>query len=117
MTENDVKNQVVEYLRMTGWLVLRINSGAVVGQDQNKRRFFWFAKWFTLGKEPQTAGIADILAFKDGRALAIETKRPGSENRITEAQREFLATWADHGGQWCVVSRLDDLLLALSEAI
>jgi Holliday junction resolvase len=60
--------------------------------------------------------VADILAFRGGVYLAIETKMPGRESRVTEAQKEFLATWAEHGGKWLIVSSLDDLLLEIGEA-
>lgn len=114
MNENAVKLAIIEYLTRTGWLVLRVNSGAIVGERKGKRRFFWFVKWFALGKKEQVAGVADILAFHPMRPpLAVETKAPGRETKTTEAQRDFLAEWAEHGGVWCVASSLDDLLLAL----
>lgn len=112
MTENDVKTVIVEYLQRTGWLVLRVNSGAAVGNGEGNRRFFWFVKWFVAGAESQTAGVADILAFKAGYApLAIEAKKPGRESRVSEVQKKFLTAWAEHGGVWAVCSDLDDLLL------
>lgn len=117
MTENDVKTAIIEYLQYTGWLVLRVNSGANVSNEQGKRHFFWFVKWFSLGRSPQTAGCADILAFKDGRYLAVETKRPGKRGNVTDAQWDFLRAWAEHGGAWCIAEHVDDVIVTIGKAV
>lgn len=113
-TENQIRNAIAEFLVYHGWLVLRINSGAAVTTENGKRRFVQFIKWFVLGENPQTAGVSDLLCFKIGQApLAIETKRPG--NKPTEAQKNFLRAWAEHGGVWCVAESVADVEMALSE--
>lgn len=116
MTENDVKNAIIQYLRYTGWLVFRINSGAATIKDQKgKRRWFWFARWFVSGKDEKRAGISDIIGLHPNHPpLAIETKLPG--NRPTEAQQEFLDEWQQHGGVAVVAYSLDDLTRALDGA-
>lgn len=111
-TENDVKNAIIDYLTLTGWLVIRINSGAASGDDNGKRRFVSFVKWFCGGYGPQTAGIADIIAVKGGICLAVECKRPGG-GRLSDAQRRFLGEWGEHGGIWCVAESVDDVIIAL----
>lgn len=113
-TENDVKNAIIDYLTLTGWLVIRINSGAASGDDNGKRRFVSFVKWFCGGYGPQTAGIADIIAVKGGICLAVECKRPGG-GRLSDAQRRFLGEWARHGGTWCVAENVEDVILGLPE--
>lgn len=113
--ENIVKNAIIDYLTLTGWLVIRINSGAASGDDNGKRRFVSFVRWFCGGHKPQTAGIADILAFKDGTYLAIECKRPGKAANVSEVQKRFLGEWARHGGTWCVAENVEDVILGLPE--
>lgn len=116
ITENAVKNAIIDYLTLTGWLVIRINSGAATSDDNGKRRFVSFVKWFCGGYGPQTTGVADILAVKDGIYLAVECKRPGG-GRLSDAQRRFLGEWGEHGGIWCVAQSLDDVILALPEGV
>lgn len=119
--ENSVKRAVIQFLLYKGYFVLRINSGAAAGEYEDKKgnikkRFLRFVQWFAGGatfKEGQ-AGVADLLAFQKGYPpLAIETKRPG--NTPTEAQKRFLAVWAEHGGVWCVAESVADVERALSE--
>lgn len=117
MTENTVKNAIIDYLRRSGWLVLRVNSGAITQQDKGKKRFFNFAKWFVLGESPQTAGVSDILALHPYYPpLAIETKTPERKNNVSEAQDKFLAEWREHGGVTIIASSIDDVVDYLAKA-
>lgn len=58
MTENDVKKQVKQYLRINGWFVFHVLQG--------------------LGCYP---GISDFIAVKNGRVVFIECKKPKSGNK------------------------------------
>lgn len=120
-TENQIKKAIIEYLVYRGWLVLRINSGAAAGQYEDKqghtkKRFMRFVHWHALGVtfiEGQ-AGVSDLLAIHQDRPpLIIETKRPGKTP--TEAQKRFMAAWAEHGGDWVVAESVDDVQEALSQ--
>lgn len=115
MTENDIKNSIIQYLRLNQWLVFRINSGAATVKDEKgKRRWFWFARWFVAGKEEKRAGISDIIGLHPRhRPIAVETKLPG--NKPTEAQQEFLDEWTEHGGVAIVAYSLDDLIEVLEK--
>ena len=126
--ENQVKRSIIDYLVLTGWLVLRINSGAYAGehtdkQGQTRKRFLRFVKWFAGGIEDKDgkAGVSDILALHpsgpNGQPviLAVETKRPGKAANVSEAQKRFLAQWADHGGVWLVAEDVEDVILGLSQ--
>lgn len=114
--ENAVKQAVIDYLQYHGWLVMRVNAGAVTGHHtdqhgQSKRRFFQFVRYFVLGREPTSTGISDIIAIKPGEMpLAVETKAPGKLANISEAQQEFGQEWQRHGGRWLVVDSLDMLV-------
>lgn len=74
VSEHDVQRQIIEWLRWSGWLVLRINSGATLHEATvtSARRFVRFVD----AGDPMLA-VSDVLAFKDGMLLAVEVKRPG----------------------------------------
>lgn len=120
-TENQIKNAIIQFLLLNGFLVLRVNSGAAAGQYQDqqgrtKKRFMRFCQWFSQGvtfKEGQ-AGVSDILAIREGcPPIAIETKRPG--NMPTDAQKRFIAAWAEHGGVAIVAESVTDVERVLSQ--
>lgn len=114
-TENQIKNAIIQFLTIKGYLVLRVNSGAAAGEYEDKqghtrKRFMRFVQYFAAGltfKEGQ-AGVSDILAFKEGQTpLAIETKVPGK--KATEAQERFMAEWVRAGGVAIVATGIQDI--------
>lgn len=111
MDENAVKNAVLTYLAYAGWLVIRVNSGAGGGtnEETGKRRFFRFVTWLCLGNDPQSAGVSDILALEPetGRLWAIECKRPGKLKNVTKPQAAFLEAVRERGGVGIVVDGID----------
>ena len=101
ITENEVKNQLIDYLRAIGWLVLRINSGARTETDSQtgQRRHYKFCTWQARGYAPSSAGVSDILAIEPGgRLWAIECKRPGKLANLTQSQRDFQEAVRERGG-------------------
>jgi hypothetical protein len=124
--ENSIKQAIIAYLIYRGCLVLRVNSGAVTGQYEDKKghikeRFMRFVHWQAPGvayKEGK-AGVSDILALYPDpnggpcRFLAIETKRPG--NTPTPAQERFLAEWQQRGGIALVAESVEDVEAALDQ--
>jgi len=112
MSENDVKNAIIDYLLYRGALVLRINSGAAIGDaDNGKRRFLSFVRWFVPGltRDEQGRGVSDILGLWQGRWLAIETKAPGKRDNVTAAQARFLEEVRARGGIGIVAESIDDV--------
>lgn len=77
--EGDVKNAVKKLLTECGW--------------------FWF---MPPANQYGANGIADILALKNGRFLAIETKLKKSS--ASPNQEIFLQNVRDHGGEALVVN-------------
>ena len=96
--EKEILAQCRDYLRLTGWMVLRVNGGAVTGEYKGRRRFVRFT---------DTPGVSDLLALRDNVFLAIETKRQGREP--TAEQSAFLMDVRLHGGVGLVVHSLDEL--------
>jgi hypothetical protein len=58
------------------------------------------------------AGAADLLLWHRGNSFALELKRPGG--RLSDAQREFAARFADAGGHVAVAEGVDAALAALA---
>lgn len=64
MSEAEIQQGIVKYLRATGWVVLEIKGNARRG-----------------GTVFQTKGIPDLYAVRKGRSLWLEVKRPGQRPR------------------------------------
>jgi hypothetical protein len=112
VSENQVKNAIIEYLTYRGALVLRINSGAVAPEaDNGKRRFLSFVKWFALGVSPaeQGRGVSDILAIHSGRAYFIETKAPGKRRNVSTGQARFMDEARARGAVCVVATCIEDI--------
>lgn len=117
ITENDVKRDCINLLIRLGWLVLRINSGAKTETDRQtgRKRHYKFCIWHVSGYEPQSAGVSDILAVQPGtgRLWAIETKRPGKIDNLTQSQVDFQAAVREAGAVAVVVDSAERLLAAI----
>lgn len=104
MTESELQAAIIETLLYDGWLVLRVNQGAM-RRDSDLIRF---AYWQVLSEPERHAGISDVMAFKDDMpALFIEVKLPGKQP--TPDQARFLAECRKAGKIGLVASSVDDL--------
>ena len=88
LSENDVKCQVKDYLRIMGW--------------------FWFYNRQGLGSYP---GIPDFIAIKNGRTIYIEAKSPTGTQRF--AQKTFEWNIKHQKGEYLLIDNLDDLIKAI----
>lgn len=97
--EHDIQNAIVDYLRMRGYLVLRLNAGAtVIEQPNGGRRVI----------RGMPAGTPDLQALKAGQpALFIEVKRPG--NKPTERQYQAMRELISHGAACLVATSVEDV--------
>lgn len=97
--ESDILRDCLAYLNtIPGCWAFRMNSGAIAGEHNGKKRFFRFGM----------TGMTDIIGIYEGRFLAIEIKRPG--NKPTEAQAAFMASVRHYGGIAFWVDNLDTLV-------
>lgn len=117
MKESHLQRQFIDYLVMAGFMVLRINGGAAVvpATRTRRKRFIQFAYWLCLGHKKSGKGIADLIAFKNGRSIAIEAKRPGKLADTSDDQDTFLQVFANHGGLAFVVDDLEDLIAIVED--
>jgi len=84
MKESDIRKQIQDYLRWTGWTVLYHLQG--------------------LGSY---RGMSDLQALKDGRAVFIEVKRPGGKQ--SDVQKKFQQTVEKAGFEYVLAKSVDDV--------
>lgn len=121
-TEHQIQTQIINYLRINGYYVMRLNSGKyAVGEGRDRR--------FVMG---QDAGTPDLMAFKAleipilGKhipegidavinkiavstifVLFIEVKRPGK--KATSLQEVKMRELTDYGARCIVATSVEDL--------
>jgi len=84
VTEKDIMNQIRDFLRLHGWMVIRNHQ--------------------TLGSYP---GVTDLTAIRGGKVVWIEVKTP--RGRLGPDQEKFLQDLEDHGGWWIVARSVEDV--------
>ena len=119
ITENDVKKQVIAYLKMKNILYIRNNTAAVQVYDE---------KLIKAGKRPRmmmtgTPGSPDlILALPGGVTLWVELKRPASEQggkkfpagKQSEKQKAFEIKLEKLGHFYAVIDSVEMLMSVLA---
>lgn len=84
MKERDIRKQVQDYLRLTGWFVYYNLQG--------------------LGSYP---GLSDLVAIKNGRIVHIEIKT--MRGRQSGAQEVFQSHLESAGGEYVLCREVEDL--------
>lgn len=100
--EKDIQRGILDYLSLIGGWPVRINSGAMAGEYQGKRRFM------RMNSQP---GCPDILCCLGGRFVGIEVKREGG--KPTEAQLLALDAVRKAGGLAFVARSVREVEVAL----
>ena len=90
ITENDIKNQVKDYLDIKGYFHFPLTAG--------------------MGSYP---GLPDRIAIKNGRVLFIEVKCPGGKQSVN--QMAFQNDIWVKGGQYILVKCVEDLIKAINK--
>ena len=102
MSEQDLVNQILDYLKLRGVWAIRVNSGGrQVDGANGKAYFIKFAP----------PGTPDILACAGGCFVGIECKLPGNEP--TPKQLECHAQIRRAGGVVIVAYSLEDVMWEL----
>ncbi len=99
--ERAIQSAVMQYLRLQGWYVFRLNAGALPNERGRSVRML-------------PAGTPDLLAIRDGQCLFVECKRPGQ--RPTDRQRAMMATLEAFGARCVVATGVEDLERQLARA-
>ncbi len=91
-SETDIKKIITQYLKRSGYFVIRINSGRAKGGKIHMAE----------------AGTPDIFALKDGQSYFLETKK-NSKLVPSAIQQEKMRQIESHGGVCYVVSSLEQV--------
>ena len=111
LPEAAIQQQVIDLLVAAGWLVLRINSGGAVLGGEDNARFVRFVSWQCAGYGKEDSGVPDLVAFKNGSFLFLETKT--ATGRVRESQRRFAAAASSTGNEVAFVRSVEDVALFL----
>lgn len=84
VTETDILRQIRDFLRLHGWMVVRIHQ--------------------SLGSEK---GIPDLVAIREGQTVWIEVK--ALRGRLSEHQIRWARDLQDHGGCWIEARSIGDV--------
>jgi len=103
MLEKDIQKSITDYLDYKRDLYyFRAGSGAVNVTRKNGSKGF-----FKTGK----AGVPDIVVVKDGKFIGLEVKTPTGKQ--SEKQKEAEAEITKCGGEYHIVTSIDDVIKAL----
>lgn len=103
--EHDIQAAIIDYLLINGFAVLRLNSMAAKSDSGAFVRGYMFR---APGIPSMSHGMPDIIAWKAGRTLALEVKRPRGKG--SEAQLLCLNTLRKAGAMAAVVSSVDEVV-------
>lgn len=99
--ESSIQKDIVKYLLLKGWLVIRINSGCRVDKDS-------FVRFYTIENTGKSAGVPDLIAFKGEKHLLIEVKRVGG--KMSASQIEFKKLAESKGETVYCVSSIEQII-------
>jgi hypothetical protein len=107
-TEQEIQKTIIDYLRLKGYYVQRMNSGKMSYMYKGKQSFMSLAD----------AGTPDLLAFKRYQYQAtggvemyfIEVKRPGK--KPTTLQLAKMSELQEYGAACLVATSVNDLINA-----
>ena len=105
VNESDIQSTIEETLIWDGWLVIRVNMGAMKSEDGE--RYVRFGHWQALGFERQSDGVSDLIASRDGRTYYIECKTPKGTQEAS--QKLFQLACEATGMQYILARDLADV--------
>jgi Holliday junction resolvase len=91
MTESQIQKQAIELLKLSGYLVFRLNSG----KARNNIRLC-------------PPGTPDLLAVKDGLVLWIEMKKP--RGVLSDAQGKMISDLRLHRQTVLIADSISDII-------
>lgn len=100
MTERSIQKEIMDYLRLKGHWVIRVNTGAFGLTYKGKKRYMRTAP----------KGTPDLIGIQKGtgRFLGIEIK--SDKGKVTVEQKETLEEINSHGGLGFVARNLGDAI-------
>jgi Holliday junction resolvase len=111
-TEKEIQAYLLRELVKAGFLAVRQNSGfQMVGAPGSRRPF----KAYEIANNGRSAGVPDVAAYKNGRAVLIECKN--AKTKPSETQEEFARLAVSCGMDVYLVKSkqdVDNLITAVS---
>lgn len=109
LSEHEIQNLIIEYLRRKKWYVIRLNSGTMTKEYKGK-------KYFIRG---QAAGTPDLMAFKEFETLPTDQQSSYIEllfievksaiGRPTAIQTAKMKELEEYGAKCIVATCIEDL--------
>ena len=118
LTEKQIQASVIEFLQLSGFLTMRVNSGAarMKNPGSNKERFVRFIMWAALGIPTNSRGVSDVLAISPkGKFYAFEIK--DYKGKASKDQRIFMNALTTRGVTAIVVRSLDTVIDLVNKEI
>lgn len=97
--EKEIQLAICDYLAMKKHFFWRQNTNGMY--DPTKKVFRAMPKY-------SMNGVPDIIVVKDGYFIGLEVKRKGSKQ--SQGQKDFEKLCKEAGGEYYVVSSIDDLV-------
>ena len=95
--EKEIQKQIIDYLRIKRWVVIKFNNVGIFKQETKKYI------------PPSQKGIADLsVCSPQGRFIAIEVKR--EKGIVTEDQKAFGEEIEARHGIYLVARSIDDII-------
>lgn len=95
MLEKDIQKTIIDFLRYSGWFVVKNNTVGIYKQKTGKYI------------PSQAVGLADLTILKCGRVIMLEVKTP--KGKQSDGQIEFEKNWKEKGGEYYVVRSVEDV--------
>jgi hypothetical protein len=106
LSESQIQNNIADALIRIGFLVIRMNSGAI-SDRKNKQ----YVRFYTIANTGKSSGIPDLMAIKNGVVHLLEVKT--SKGQLTASQKDFISIAKRYGTDVNVVRSVDDALQAV----
>lgn len=104
VSEKQIQDAMAALLRY-GWLVVRVNGGAM---ETEGGRYVRFCYWYDANGE-RGDGIPDLMAFRGDRYLLIEVKKPDKRDNLSQGQLDFQAAAIEVEASHYVLCSVEEL--------
>ena len=102
-TEKQIQDAIEQALLLDGYMVIRINSGAMKVDG----RYIQFCRWTVRGMDPSAEGVADLLAIRGDKIALIETKDYKGQQRPSQIRFEQACDIV--GAEYVIARSVDDV--------
>jgi Holliday junction resolvase len=98
--EAEIQDEIIKYLRLRGFVVIRMNSGAVKTEGR-------YIVNYRIIPSGAASGLSDIIATKGERTIYIEVKT--ASGTMTNSQRNFKSLLDSVGTPYVLARSVQDV--------